>query len=230
MNETKTAAEVPAAGKHDREARQRALMDAAVGCFASRGYDAATTREVAESAGCAEGLIHRYFGGKRGLLMAILEAKAAETASAYDVGLPLQDAIIDEVEQLLLQPVEVMWQKRAFLRVAYSQAVIDPEIGSGPLSRLNAKRTGLVRERLRVHQEAGRIRDDIDLDAAAEMISWLSFSLGFMLQIVAGTDREELHRLARQAAEMITRGIQAAPEPPQHSGEPHNTTATEVSY
>lgn len=230
MSENDVAAEAPAAGKHDREARQRALMEAAVGCFASHGFDSATTREVAERAGCAEGLIHRYFGGKRGLLMAILDAKAAETVSAYDVGLPVQDAVVDEVEQLLLQPLDVMWQKRAFLRVAYSQAVVDPEIGTGPLARLNAKRSGMALERLRLHRDGGRIRDDVDLDAAAETIAWLAFSFGFMLQVVSGVDREEVHRLARAAAEVIGRGLQANPGPPREPREPDESSVIEGTH
>ena len=41
--------------------------------FAKRGYDAATTREVAQAAGVSEQLIQRYFGGKAGLLRAVMK-------------------------------------------------------------------------------------------------------------------------------------------------------------
>ena len=38
-------------GKRDKQRRQRKLIDAANAVFAEHGYDAATTREVAERAG-----------------------------------------------------------------------------------------------------------------------------------------------------------------------------------
>src|SRR5436309_15559789 len=55
----------------DRSAKQQALIVAALKLFAEKGYEVTTTREIAACAGCAEGLIHRYFGGKAGLLTAL---------------------------------------------------------------------------------------------------------------------------------------------------------------
>src|SRR6202142_510752 len=57
----------------DRAAKKEALILAALGLFASKGYEVTTTREIAASAGCAEGLIHRYFKGKAGLLAELME-------------------------------------------------------------------------------------------------------------------------------------------------------------
>jgi AcrR family transcriptional regulator len=54
--------------KRDRVATSERLKKAAVAVFAAHGYDAATTRAVAETAGVSEQLIQRYFGGKAGLL------------------------------------------------------------------------------------------------------------------------------------------------------------------
>jgi AcrR family transcriptional regulator len=47
--------------KRDRAGKQRALMMAALHLFAAKGFEATSTREIAAAAGCAEGLIHRYF-------------------------------------------------------------------------------------------------------------------------------------------------------------------------
>src|ERR1700746_568927 len=67
--------------KRDRAAKQQALIQAATELFASRGYDTATTREIAARAGCAEGLIHRYFQGKAGLLSALMRFHASKQAA-----------------------------------------------------------------------------------------------------------------------------------------------------
>lgn len=47
-------------------------MKAGIQVFAKKGYDAATTKDIAKTAGANEALIMRYFGGKKGLLEAIL--------------------------------------------------------------------------------------------------------------------------------------------------------------
>src|SRR3546814_6908183 len=52
--------------RRDKAATKQALLAAAGEVFAERGYDAATTREVAQQAGVNEKLIQRYFGGKEG--------------------------------------------------------------------------------------------------------------------------------------------------------------------
>ena len=49
----------------------RAMTAAAVELFSEEGYSAVSTRRIAERAGCSETLLFRYFGDKRGLLMAI---------------------------------------------------------------------------------------------------------------------------------------------------------------
>ena len=61
--------------KRDRAGKQQALMMAAARLFAERGFEATTTREIAAAASCAEGLIHRYFGGKDGLFRALIEKR-----------------------------------------------------------------------------------------------------------------------------------------------------------
>src|SRR5882724_2863369 len=116
-------------GKHDKDQRQRCLVESGMQVFAEKGYDAATTREVAERAGCSEGLIHRYFGGKRGLLLAILDAKAERTAAIWDETLPPRDTLAEEILQLLTVPVEYFLQQQDFMRVCVSQSAIDPEVG-----------------------------------------------------------------------------------------------------
>jgi len=82
--------------KRNRAARERALVLAAGKLFASRGYDAATTREIAALAGCAEGLIHRYFKGKAGLLAALIQHRGTQEVVDLNERLPLAPTVEDE--------------------------------------------------------------------------------------------------------------------------------------
>jgi AcrR family transcriptional regulator len=212
---TRTGTAQPQPAKRDKEKRQRSLIEAANAVFAEHGYDAATTREVAERAGCSEGLIHRYFGGKRGLLLAVVESKAAAVLDEFSSALPDRDNIQEDIEQALLWPLGILWEHRDFMRVSVAQATIDPELGRSVAGRIHNQRVNLVLEKLRRHKEAGRIRPDVDLEAVAQAVAGFGFMLGFMGQVVLDMDREYVQRIAVAFASQLTRGIGA--EPPEDS-------------
>lgn len=54
------------------ETRRRQILDAASDLFAGRPYEEVSTRELAEAAGVARGLINHYFGDKRELFLAVM--------------------------------------------------------------------------------------------------------------------------------------------------------------
>jgi AcrR family transcriptional regulator len=196
----------------DREQRTSALLEAANAVFAERGYDAATTREIAERAGCAEGLIHRYFAGKRGLFLAILEHKGSLVADEFGATLRDTDSLQEDIEQILLHDLDGKWERRDFMRVCISEAAIDPEVGAAIRDRIHAKHVELIADRLRRHQEAGRIRRDVDIEAIAYAVSAIGFSGGFMNRIVFGRSREEIAPRIIEAAAALARGIATTEE------------------
>jgi AcrR family transcriptional regulator len=53
--------------------RRQQILDAAARVFARKGYERATTREIAIEADLAEGTIYNYFAGKQDLLLALAE-------------------------------------------------------------------------------------------------------------------------------------------------------------
>jgi len=203
--------ETVARGKHHKDQRQQCLMDAATQVFAERGYDAATTREVAVRAGCSEGLIHRYFGGKSGLLRAIIERKADAVMDTPVEPMSEPANLGEEIERMLMSAVQVYWDEREFMRVCVARSVVDPEVGRLIGDRLNGSRVKFNAERLRAHQQAGRIRPDVDVDAVALALSGLGFSGGFFVQIVFEVNRHDVREMMRKTAEIITRGIKSAP-------------------
>lgn len=193
--------------KRDKTLRQQELIEAANSVFAEHGYDCATTREIAERAGCSEGLIHRYFAGKRGLLLAILESKAAHVVDDFAAVMPDQPTVQAELESLLNWHLEAMWERRDFMRVAVSQATIDHEIGLTIGRDINQPRVDLMAEKLRRHQTAGRIRPDVNVDSVAHAIAGLGFAEGFIFQACFGGDRDIARRIMKDTAAALARGI-----------------------
>jgi AcrR family transcriptional regulator len=201
-----------ARGKHDTARRRAVFLEAATAVFAEKGFDCATTREIAARAACSEGLIHRYFGGKRGLLLAILEDRSANVARLLEETSPDRSTLIDEIEGVVASMVDRAWEQRDFMRVAVGQALIDPEIGRFIGARLNGEHVALIARKLERHRDAGRLRVDADIASAAQAIAGLAFEAGFFLQVVFARDREEVRRLVRAFATMMAQGLAASPE------------------
>jgi AcrR family transcriptional regulator len=64
-----------------RAQTRRALLDAAAELFAARGVDGASIDAVAEVAGRTSGAVYDHFGGKEGLLFALLEGWVDDVAA-----------------------------------------------------------------------------------------------------------------------------------------------------
>lgn len=56
-----------------RQRSREAILNAATGLFARKGYDATTTDEIAREAGVSKGLIYHHFRGKEAILEALLD-------------------------------------------------------------------------------------------------------------------------------------------------------------
>ena len=63
------------------------VLDAAVGLFGSRGYEATSLDQVAEASGVRKQTVLYHFGDKEGLLTAVIDRSAAELAAAMEQGL-----------------------------------------------------------------------------------------------------------------------------------------------
>ena len=198
----------PERGRHDKGGRQRALVAAAISAFAERGFDGSTTREVAERAGCSEGLIHRYFGGKQGLLVAVLE----QCADAVLNALPATHADLEEdIRAFVLAALDRMWNERDTMRVTVSRSLIDPRIGA-EVGRLFCVAQGAaLEERLEQHRAVGRVRGDADLTAVAQAVIGLAFN-GFFAPAAFAMDREVVRASTIEAVRILAEGLAPASE------------------
>ena len=73
------------------------LITAAIEVFGRDGYDAASTRAIARSAGANQALIGYHFGGKQGLYLAVFEQITARMAATM---LPVGAAVSADLEAL----------------------------------------------------------------------------------------------------------------------------------
>jgi TetR/AcrR family transcriptional regulator, regulator of cefoperazone and chloramphenicol sensitivity len=192
--------------KRDRAGKQQALIVAALKLFASKGYDATTTREIAAVAGCAEGLIHRYFNGKAGLLPALLKYRVSQEVADLAQHIRPGHSFEDEYLQLVNWAVEHIWEDREFLRVAIPRALLDPDFGQvlsqvGPLQRARA-----ISARLKKFSEVRPLPED-EFDALVQLVSVIGFMFGFMRPAVLRQDRKTSTKTACAIAKLLVRSL-----------------------
>jgi AcrR family transcriptional regulator len=194
----------------NRAAREQALLVAASRLFASRGFEATTTREVAAEAGCAEGLIHRYFGGKAGLLLAIIQSRSTQEKLDRNQQLWSAPTLEDEILQLVEWEVDRMWDDREFLEVVIPRALVDPALADLVNRASSAPRIKAIAERLRASAECRALPQD-ELDALASFVATTGFMFGFMRPVVLRQDRAQARKMAATLARMMGRSLSALP-------------------
>ena len=189
--------------RRNRAATEVALVAAAAAIFAERGYEASTTKAIAERAGYSEALIQVYFKGKEGLLLAVInreEARSPDETAFFER--PLCADFETEARETFGFVAGMVTKHLTRLRIAISRALIDPEFWpdqDGPSVRgfLRAN----LRGRFERYVEAKRLPSDFDAARATEMLLALGFTLGFLDREVFRADATERnHRLAAYAA------------------------------
>jgi AcrR family transcriptional regulator len=205
-----TAATLLGPESRDKEARMRAMLDGAIELFAEEGYSAVSTRRIAEAAGCSETLLFRYFGGKRGLLIAICQDWGGQAEAPQPKAEDFQD-LAAFVESYLLRMFSEMKQQAARLKVITSAIIGDAELSS-EFEAMHDMAVERLAADLRQFQDRGQIAADVDLTSTAAAIEQAGYSVGLFMQIVYGKPERELRALAQSFSRAMAHGMQAAAE------------------
>lgn len=191
----------------DKDARMRAMTDAAVALFSEEGYSAVSTRRIAERAGCSETLLFRYFGDKRGLLMAVCNGLWDHQASERRDP-PEFQTVQEYLEHFLLGELNDLKRVAPSLKVVIAALINDPEMTADFGKKHDAAAERVAKE-LRRFQGMGTIAQDVDIEALANAIEQLGFAVGFFLQLVFETPNDQLKAIALSAAAALSNGLQA---------------------
>ena len=192
--------------KRDRAGKQKALIQAALRLFATKGYETTTTREIAAAAGCAEGLIHRYFKGKAGLLPALVEYQMSEELIEMRHRPLTAGGLEEEFLQLVDWEIEYLWKNRDFIRVFISRALVDPAINDVMNRAVLSSRTRAVVECLKRHRQCAALPAE-ELEVLAQSVGMFGMVFGFMRPMVLGHDRIRAKKMANTLASILVRGL-----------------------
>jgi len=149
---------------------KRAVLDAAERLFAERGFSGTSMRDIAEASGVSQPLIQHHFGHKDQLYAAVLK----RAVDGYVARLPEEARGTD-------RPVDLRTEVASLFAFARENT---PTLRMVQWARLEGRHDLIsgadcprheMIERIRVAQERGLVRRDIDAPALAVMIEGLVF-------------------------------------------------------
>jgi AcrR family transcriptional regulator len=188
-----------------KNARQR-IIDTAISLFSDLGYEKSTTRELAARANVSEGLIYRYFEGKRELLFAALEGEQEKRRN--DPPLVTEGATLEQhIIQILKVGVERMLLRRDFMRVCMSLAPVEPKLGH-MVETIEQRTVNNLTARLVELQAEGFIDKEADLDAAASALNMLVYGMAFNWQVIFGRSPTFVKKRLLAIAAQFSRGLE----------------------
>jgi AcrR family transcriptional regulator len=183
--------------KRNRKATEQSLLDSATRLFAQKGYENTRTLEIAKDAGANEALIHRYFGGKQGLLFAILKdegslqsiVEAESTrSSALDFPKASEGLSLREALGVFFKHGERhVRAKEEFMRIAMSRLLIDPAIAKVVEEKFIHRSFEVIQGALRGYLSSENLSPE-ELDSIALLVSTSNHAFNFLCKRVHGMD------------------------------------------
>lgn len=157
--------------KKGQNARQR-LLDAGRDVIGAAGYGAARVVDITSKAGLSQGAFYRYFKDRHELLVVLLEemlAEAfAEARAPWDARRPSESVRLTTIRYF-----DFYQRNRGLMRTMVETAQSDPIVRD----IWNRSRTAFYQRFSRAlvkGVQSGTIRDDLDLEVAAELLGSMS--------------------------------------------------------
>ncbi len=160
---------MPKISEEQRAAARQKLIDATVALAERAGPEALTTRAIVAEAGVSAGMFYGHFASKEELLAAVVDDRTDELTTLLeaelDVGTPIEGLMRGFLHELIVvSDLHVL---------ATFRGTADSEEARSTQRRINQRIVDAFLPILRATREAGLTRDDVDAEAAIELIDIL---------------------------------------------------------
>lgn len=158
----------------DEKQREQAILDAATELLLRHGYNKATMSDVADAVGLHRGLVYLYFPSKDELVEALIVREMSTYAEAWSNHLeadPLGGTVASVYRSMLhaLKPLPLMAAILTRDKGTFGKYLHKP---GNLFTRLST--TSLTRDFLQAMQEAGAVRQDVNIAAMAFILDALT--------------------------------------------------------
>jgi AcrR family transcriptional regulator len=198
------------------EERSQAIIKAALGLFADKGFDATTTRRLARAAGVSEALLFKHFPTKRALYRAILEYKLQEAEQA----LPLDDSLLSLDDEEFFLHIASHLMRRVDADDAFCRLMLRSAMDGHDLAlRFRRARSGrlldLMEKKIRMRCEREGVKPVVDPSLSARIFSGMILSAMLNRRIFREEviSRTSLKDLSQALVRVFLQGIASRPRP-----------------
>jgi AcrR family transcriptional regulator len=182
----------------DRKGTEMLLFKAATKLFAEKGYEATRTLEIAKEAGVNEALIGRYYGGKEGLLMAILKDGVAfqtvlDAQKCYN-HLPDKDSVpslTEGFQQYFKDHAAMAVKMEEPMRVTNSRVFVDAEVAEMIKTRAIQPGEAQMLESLRPYLKKDSCTK-AELEAVCTIVTTMAHVFNFIARLIYKVDKKKI--------------------------------------
>lgn len=188
----------PLRRKQAAETRAK-VVEAARRLFAERGFAAATIADVAREAGVSQQTIYGSFGGKQGLVLALVDLIDRDSDVPALAGKLLASEDPGEILELAVRIPRSVVESSGDLVLALAGAAPTDEAAAAAIAEGRKRHdAGLAQAASRLH-EMGALRDGVDADEAAAAFATLTSDSTFaVLTERHGWDLDTCERWMRE--------------------------------
>jgi AcrR family transcriptional regulator len=190
-------------------ARKEQILKAAETVFSQKGYERATTREIAETADVSEGTLYNYFGSKSDLLDAVAKSFAHDIVT--DITTLEADNLHDMMAELLTARLR-SGRERRLLMLFLFEARLNPDAHRTVIQDAVQEIISAMEKRFQEEIERGVMRP-VDPSIMARAISATVMGFAALYELGQyGQERNGIspHRWGEELTDLFLTGLQTA--------------------
>jgi len=188
--------------KNEGGVRER-LLTAALELFNSKGYAAASVREIVAASGVTKPVLYYYFGNKEGLYLELMNGSFAEFESSLSQITTLQGCVTERINHFCVMMLDLIMENIEVVRLIYAIYYGPPQ--GAPHINFDTYFTRMldtIHDLVREGIGSGELRPNDSTDVAWTVISILNTAMEEQLcHTPARLDGEQMVRMLRLVME-----------------------------
>ena len=198
----------PSSRSDQAEERRRQIMEAALACFARKGYHKTTMDDIVAESGLSKGTLYWYFKNKDDLFLSLVKSYFLDMAQDVTTILAQHATASDKLRAIAQETVRLFRETEAFFNVFFEfwmQSVLNEELNrlfSSFLIEYREVLAGIITEGV----EAGEFRA---VDANQLALTAMAVYDGLAFYAMLMPDEVDLERASEVFVQTLLRGLAA---------------------
>ena len=196
---------MPAISPQRMQDRYDAILDAAKGAFADKGFEGTSIAGIARIAQISDGLVYRYFRNKRELLYEVLRKFYERILLDLETQVFKHGAFSARLEALIRRHLEVFVSDTDLCRLFISEVRTASDYEGSSIQELNRLYTSVLIRIVKEAVKTGEVRPDVNPKLLRDVIFGAIEHLAW--RHVNGKGQLRVTQTARDLMIMLTSGI-----------------------